>query len=44
VSRPQRRLHQVGTLEEGEVAFTSPETPNILHPLILTTGDHGHGS
>jgi hypothetical protein len=31
-------------LEQGAVAFTSPEPPNILDPLILTTGDHEHGS
>jgi hypothetical protein len=26
------------------LAFTSPEPPNILEPLILTAGDHDDGS
>jgi hypothetical protein len=37
-------LDQVGAFEQDMVAFTSPEPPNILDPLILRTGDHRHGS
>ena len=40
----QRLGDQVGAFEQGAVAFTSPEPPNILDPLVLTTGDHEHGS
>ena len=43
----ERLGDQVGTLEQGVLrafAFTSPETPNILEPLILTAGDHDDGS
>src|ERR1700681_4117492 len=36
----QRLGHQVWSIQQGVVAFTSPEPANILHPLVLATGNH----
>jgi len=42
--RGQGCRHQVRPFEQRQLAFTSPEPPNILEPLILPAGDHEHGS
>jgi hypothetical protein len=32
--------HEMRAFQDSVVAFTSPEAPNILEPLVLTAGDH----
>ena len=32
--------HEMRAFQDGVIAFTSPEAPNILEPLVLTAGDH----
>jgi hypothetical protein len=42
-TRGQSLHDQVWALQERTLAFTSAEAPNILEPLVLTTGNYGHG-